>query len=255
MAEIGGRLKVAILQAKDLKSKDWFSDNDAFVVAEMGNAMPGRTTKCQTEVCHKAKNPRWANEVHYFAVQRAPGGKDIKLNITVSDWDSDGSSDVIGTTVLGLDRIFSMPNEPVNKWFDIFGRKGTRHGKLQMEITWLVDDEGGSGGDAAAAPPMTHLSDLFSFAPPPAPAAYAPPPAPVVYAPPPPPPGHDLNTQGWFYIDPKGARQGPFTGHQVKGWASYFSPTTQICPPGGSWAPLSSFTVLQSASAPPPTPV
>ena len=66
-------------------------------------------------------------------------------------------------------------------------------------------------------------------------------PIPPEGVPPGPPP------DAWHYVDPNGTQQGPHTAEQMKGWSTYFAPTTMVLAPGASsWAPFSSFPQLHA---------
>lgn len=50
----------------------------------------------------------------------------------------------------------------------------------------------------------------------------------------------------WYYIDPHGAKQGPHTCAEMKGWASYFPVDMQVLAPGsGEWKALGDVAELQ----------
>jgi hypothetical protein len=52
----------------------------------------------------------------------------------------------------------------------------------------------------------------------------------------------------WFYVDPRGSKQGPHTTVEMQGWASFFPPTMQVLAPGAAtWAPLSTYPQIQAS--------
>ena len=82
-----GILAIDVLQCKDLKDKDWFSENDPYVVLELKGGMGrsdagqaahegGREVKVRTKTLHNAgRNPKWTNEQHDFQIGTSAGGR------------------------------------------------------------------------------------------------------------------------------------------------------------------------------------
>lgn len=247
-----GILAIDVLQCRDLKDKDWFSKNDPYVVLELKGGMGregagqashtgGREVKVRTKTLMDAgSNPVWTNEKHDFQIVPRDG---LTMEVEVFDFDSDGSSDSIGKTVLSLDSVFKRKSgESTKKWYDIFSKKsGKVRGQIQLGVMWVV------------APPKQAPATV----PVPAPApAYpsAPPAAPLGNMPPPPAQDPD-QIRGWFYVDPSGQTQGPYTAVEMRGWSSYFAQTTQVMAPGAqTWRPLSSFPQIGGKPPPPPAP-
>jgi hypothetical protein len=113
---------------------------------------------------------------------------------------------LIGIANLGLDRVLTLPDQLVDKWYVIRGKRGTDHGSVNLRVTWkpralsapaasashtaVPHATAGTGGyyqpvQRPSAPPAAYAA---------APPAYAPAPAP---APAPPPEVRANRTHSW----------------------------------------------------------
>jgi hypothetical protein len=245
-----GILTIHVLACKELKDKDWFSENDPYVVlhltggdgragAGQADNQGGRAVTVRTKTLHGAgKNPKWTNEIHDFQIVPRKG---LAMEVEVFDYDDDGSSDSIGKTVLALDSVFTRKSgQRTEKFYDIFSKKsGKVNGQVQLGVVWT------GPADIYEAPPAM----------PPAPAPQPVAPAPAHQPQPAAPPNPD-EIRAWYYVDPQGATQGPHTAVEMRGWSSYFAQTTQVMAPGAqSWQPLSSYPQIGGKPvAPPPAP-
>jgi hypothetical protein len=72
----------------------------------------------KTEVQKDTKAPVWEDEVHDFALDSTPAGRDLCFNVTVWDWESDKMVDgqkvidgkqCIGKSTIYIERLFTIP--------------------------------------------------------------------------------------------------------------------------------------------------
>ena len=184
------------------------------------------------------------------------------LNVAVYDADGPHDRELIGSCNLGIDQVLLRPNQVIDDWYHVAGKKsGKSHGQIHLQVVWmpLLPQQSGAvsatlhpsaavapalGQPPAFAAPRTASSG--SLQPPPQqqmqmpqqmpqpqpqqmaalPQTTSAPPAQAPPQPHPPPPAEDV--RGWYFVDPAGATQGPFTRAEMQGWQAHFAPTVQV---------------------------
>ena len=130
-------LTVRVIQARKLKSQDWLSKNDPYVTLDLkGSSGPNGEQRRTATIDSGGTDCEWDNEVFQFTNEC--DASDGNLAMVIKCWDDDGStSDLIGTAELSLRSIVSKRETmTVKRWYDLFGRRGTNHGALELEVTW-----------------------------------------------------------------------------------------------------------------------
>lgn len=135
LAIVHGKLTVEVAECRDLKKKDWFSENDDFVVLTLHDGP--RTTERQTTILQNAgSNPLWKDEVHPFPVAssaqhsvavddatgQVPMGAAGTLGVVAFDADSaDGvQRKRIGGASVPLAQLTAVPEQPIEREPPVF---------------------------------------------------------------------------------------------------------------------------------------
>eukprot|EP00004_Rigifila_ramosa_P015762 TRINITY_DN3681_c0_g1_i2.p1 TRINITY_DN3681_c0_g1~~TRINITY_DN3681_c0_g1_i2.p1 ORF type:complete len:270 (+),score=67.39 TRINITY_DN3681_c0_g1_i2:40-849(+) len=126
---MSGNLTIQVVEARDLKDKDFFGKMDPYTKISIG---------VQHEKTHThndgGKNPQW-NSSHVFAIASNLAGAPV--NLAVFDNDTMGRDDVIGQTSVSLSQLTSRPAQDL--WLPL-----NPCGQLHIVTRWNAD--GGFGG-------------------------------------------------------------------------------------------------------------
>ena len=151
-------------------------------------------------------------------------------------------SELVGQTSIGLQDIISAcadRGQESQGWYDVFGKSGRSHGRVQLGLKWSSISSSAAQvtpnmvqrqlqSPSSTSPSLSsslqgrlqHKRQQYTTAYPP-------------------------DFAGWFYVDPCGEQQGPFTLEQMRNWLSHFDPTMLVCQPGQSqWVELRTVSAL-----------
>ncbi|CAF4892873.1 unnamed protein product, partial [Rotaria sp. Silwood1] len=99
------QLQVTVVEGKNFKKQDWFSDNDPFVEIYLDN----KSQKQKTKIKYNTKTPLW-NEIFFFNHLR---GQNI-LHIDVYDKDF-FCNDKIGSIKINLEDLYEQGH--IDNWY------------------------------------------------------------------------------------------------------------------------------------------
>eukprot|EP00292_Cryptomonas_paramecium_P021307 CAMPEP_0113670390 /NCGR_PEP_ID=MMETSP0038_2-20120614/5113_1 /TAXON_ID=2898 /ORGANISM="Cryptomonas paramecium" /LENGTH=158 /DNA_ID=CAMNT_0000586407 /DNA_START=25 /DNA_END=498 /DNA_ORIENTATION=- /assembly_acc=CAM_ASM_000170 len=135
-----GRLKLDVVEAKDLRNKDWFSSSDPYVKITLGNSSQHFKTKVAS-----GQNVRFEES---FSFNIRDDNK--TLHFEVMDKDTFTSDDTMGRAQLELASFLS--GQPRDSWVPLNSKSGAPAGQLRVIITFY--SEGAAQFPQAGAPAM-----------------------------------------------------------------------------------------------------
>ncbi|CAF1057706.1 unnamed protein product [Rotaria sordida] len=115
------QLQVTVVEAKNLKKKDRFSENDPFVQLYLDDI----NYKQKTKTKQNSKNPKWNQSLVFNHLY----GQDT-LHVDVYDEDS-VKHDKIGSVEIDLHQLYEKDH--IDQWYDLKGKLGiSSHGQIHL---------------------------------------------------------------------------------------------------------------------------
>ncbi|CAF0979171.1 unnamed protein product [Rotaria sordida] len=115
------QLQVTVVEAKNLKKKDRFSENDPFVQLYLDDI----NYKQKTKTKQNSKNPKWNQSLVFNHLY----GQDT-LHVDVYDEDS-VKHDKIGSVEIDLHQLYEKGH--IDQWYDLKGKLGiSSHGQIHL---------------------------------------------------------------------------------------------------------------------------
>lgn len=132
-----GRFLINIVSAINLKKADLIGNSDPYCVLALSK---GDKQKVTTKPIDNTLNPSWNVDNQSLSISLPqPEFDELKLFINVYDYDTELTSDLLGSTVLDLLPLIHEPGTWFNDFLPLMDEKGNtgKNGSINLQVQWL----------------------------------------------------------------------------------------------------------------------